>query len=97
MSTDVVNNPASNEHSKKPQVCRQFGKKPEGEKRDGIPIFKYRKGSNFHAFQQAMSSKALREFIDLRTLISMSKYYIPKLEVPDYSELKLSEDEGGLI
>jgi hypothetical protein len=68
-------------HKKKP--FHPF-KKPE-EKPGSLPILKYGKGNNYFKFSQALAEIAIKEYGNLGELIELEKYYIPQLDLPDYT------------
>jgi hypothetical protein len=66
----------------KKQSHRLYGRKPEENKKDGIPMLRFGKGNNFHKFKQALSEVALREYGNLGKLINLGKYYVPEFSQP---------------
>jgi hypothetical protein len=67
-------------------------KKPE-EKPGGLPMLKYGKGNNYFKFKQALAEMAIKEYGNLGKLIELEKYYIPKLELPDYAAMGVDSSQ----
>jgi hypothetical protein len=102
MSNDTKGKGTTQEDNKKqkPQHHRFYGKKPEADKKETIPMLKYGKGNNFYAFQQALAKRALRDFGDLGKLITDGEYYTPELTLMDptvYRDMGLTADEITML
>ncbi len=54
MATEKGKDPMQEEQKKKSHGWRFFSKKPEWEKKEGLPTLKYGNGNNFYTFQQAV-------------------------------------------
>jgi hypothetical protein len=54
MVTEKGKDPVQDEQKKRSDGRRFFSKKPEGERKEGLPSLKYGKGNNFYAVQQAL-------------------------------------------
>jgi hypothetical protein len=67
-------------------------KKPE-EKPGGLPMLKYGKGNNYFKFKQALAEMAIKEYGNLGKLIELGKYYVPKLELPDYAAMGIDSSK----
>jgi hypothetical protein len=67
-------------------------KKPE-EKPGGLPMPKYGKGNNYFKFKQALAEMAIKEYGNLVKLIELEKYYVPKLELPDYAPMGIDSSQ----
>jgi hypothetical protein len=96
MATDKGKEPVQGEE-RKSQGHLYFNKRPEGEKKEGVPMLKCGKGNNFFAFQQALYRRALRDYGDLAKLITLNKYYEPTLDLPDFMGLGLSVAEVAVL
>jgi hypothetical protein len=48
-------------------------------------MLKYGKGNNYFKFKKALAEMAIKEYGNLGKLIELEKYYVPKLELPDYA------------
>jgi hypothetical protein len=81
----------NNQSGDKRKPFRPF-KKPE-EKPGSLPILKYGKGNNYFKFKQALAEKAIREYGNLGKLIELEKYYVPKLELPDYKAMGVATSQ----
>jgi hypothetical protein len=75
--------PAENTSNKQPQTsedkkwnARAYPQNKE--KKDGIPMLKFRKGNNFYKFRQAMTEVCLKEYGNLGCLIKEEKACIPE-------------------
>jgi hypothetical protein len=53
----------------------------------GLPMLKYGKGNNYFKFKQALAEMVIKEYGNLGKLIELEKYYIPKLELPEYAAM----------
>jgi hypothetical protein len=56
-------------------------------------VLKYGKGNNYYQFQQALYKKTFKDYGDLAKLLTLHKYYVPELKVPDYTATGLAADE----
>jgi hypothetical protein len=56
-------------------------------------VLKYGKGNNYYQFQQAPYKRALKDYGDLAKLLTLNKYYVPELKVPDCTATGLAADE----
>jgi hypothetical protein len=76
---------------------RRFqGRRPE-EGRINIPMLKYGKGNNFFQFQQALYKRALKDYGDLAKLLTLNKYYVPEIQLPDFTSAGASTIEIDLV
>jgi hypothetical protein len=81
----------------KSQGRRFHGKRPDEERRINIPMLKYGKGNNFFQFQQALYKRALKDYGDLAKLLTLNKYYIPEIQLPDFTSAGVSTIEIDLV
>ena len=79
MATGKGKAPVQEEQKKKTQGRWFFSRRPEGEKKEGVPTLKYGKGNNFDTFQQVLYRRALKDYGDLTKLLTLNKYYEPTL------------------
>jgi hypothetical protein len=80
----------------KSQGRRFHGRRPE-EGRINIPMLKYGKGNNFFRFQQALYKRALKDYGDLAKLLTLNKYYVPEILIPDFTSAGASTNEIDLV
>jgi hypothetical protein len=97
MVTEKDKDPVQDEQKNRSNGHWYFSKKPEWERKEGLPTLKYRKGNNFNAFQQALYRRALRDYRVLAKLIKLNKYYEPTLDLLDFSGLGLSSAEQAIM
>ncbi len=82
---------------RKSQGRRFQGKRPNEERRINIPMLKYGKGNNFFQFQQALYKRALKDYGDLVKLLMLNKYYVPEIQLPDFTSAGASTIEIDLV
>ena len=63
------------------------------EKPGGLPMLKYGKGNNYYKFKQALAEMAIKDYGNLGKLIELEKYYVPKLELPDYAPMGIDSSQ----
>jgi hypothetical protein len=80
----------------KSQGQRFQGRRPK-EERINIPMLKYGKGNNFFQFQQALYKRALKDYGDLAKLLTLNKYYVPEIQLPDFTSAGASTNEIDLV
>jgi hypothetical protein len=68
-----------------------------GERRINIPMLKNGKGNNFFQFQQALYKRALKDYGDLAKLLTLNKYYVPEIQLPDFTSAGASTSEIDLV
>jgi hypothetical protein len=94
MTTKKGKTPAFEEQQRWKFHGPQFhDRKPEGDRKEIIPVLKYGKGNNFYLFQEALYKKVLKDYGDLVKLIMLNKYHISELEVPSYTATGITADE----
>jgi hypothetical protein len=81
----------SDQSGDKKKPYRPF-KKPE-EKPGGLPMLKYGKGNNYFKFKQELAEMAIKEYGNLGKLIELEKYYLPKLELLDYTAMGIDSSQ----
>jgi hypothetical protein len=82
---------ANNQSGDRKKPFRPF-KKPE-EKPGGLPMLKYGKGNNYFKFKQALAGMAIKEYGNMGKLIELEKYYVSKLELPDYAAMGIDSSQ----
>ncbi len=97
MAMEKGKDPVQEEQKKKTQGRQFFSRKPEGEKKEGIPMLRYGTDNNFFVFQQALYRRALVDYGDSAKLFALNKYYEPSLHLPDYTGLGLAAAEVMIL